>query len=376
MTVGLIVFVLYLYYFVGINDIIYTLERVNTGQYLLFFSLAFGSMLLAFFFWTAAWRTMLQTLSINLSIRKAFMIFWVGYFFDLIIPSQTIGSEVTRLYLVRNETKGNLASIAASAIANRIVEYSIVATGLFISVAAILSTGALPSIVSGFLTLVLIGVLVYLAILLFLAFEKRAAAIIVSIGFKLLRFLRLKKYQSTDAEENTRKSLNTFYGCFGTFRKNPRTLVKPFIFQLLSFLFNLAVYILAFMALGIYNLSFGFFVLTFFIASSIQGATASLSVGSLDIILLTVFTLYGVVSGISGVAVIVLRSVTYWFPLLLSYALVQVYGLRKIRNIRSKGKTKPVLSKERESASCGHSTQNKIVTKKNHISRASINGQN
>ncbi len=271
------------------------------------------------------------------------MIFWVGYFFDLIIPSETIGSELTRLYLVHNETRGAFPSIAASAIANRIVEYSIVATGLSISVAVILSTGALPPIVSGFLTLVLVGVLVYLAILLFLALEKRAAAIIVSIGFKLLRFLRLKKYQSADAEERARKSLNTFYGCFQTFRENPKTLVKPLIFQLFSFLFNLAVYILAFTALGIYNLSFGFFVLTFFIASSIQGATASLSVGSLDIILLTVFTLYGVISALSGVAVIVLRSVTYWFPLLLSYALVQVYGLSKVRKIRSNEKTNPPL---------------------------------
>lgn len=336
MIAGLVVFGLYLYFFVGIDELVYSIQRLNTAGYLVFFSLAVVSMLLALFFWTTAWRSILRTLTIELPLKKAFMIFLVGYFLDLIIPSETIGSEVTRLYLVHNETDGDMGAIAASAITNRVVEYSIVTVGLFGSVLVLLSLGNVPPIVSDFLTLVLVGVLVYLAILLLLVLNERAARLVVSTGIKLLRLLRIKRYSSADAVERAQKSLAVFYRGFQTFRKKPRKLLKPLIFQLLSLLFNLVVYVFVFEALALDSPSFGFFLLLFFIASAIQGATASLSVGSLDIILVTVLRLYGFPAADSGVAVIMLRSATYWFPLLLSYITVQLYGVHNLLSSRSR----------------------------------------
>ncbi len=341
MVGGLVAFGLYLYFVVGIDELVYSLQRIESWGYLVFFSLAIVSMILALFFWTISWKTILRTLSVELAAKKAFMIFLVGYFLDLIIPSETIGSEVTRLYLVHNETNGDMGAIAASAITNRVVEYSIVTIGLTGSVLALLSLGNVPSIVTDFLSLVLIGAVVYLAILLFLVLNERAARIIVSVGIRLLRFLRVKRYSSSDAVEKAQASLAVFYSGFQTFRENPRLLIKPLIFQLLSFLFNLAVYVLVFQALALDSPTFGFYVLTFFIASAIQGATASLSVGSLDIILVTVFTLYGIPAADSGIAVIILRAATYWFPLLLSYIMVQAYGVKNILTSSSKVNINP-----------------------------------
>ncbi len=334
MAGGLIAFGLYLYFFVGIDELVFAAQKINTANYLFFFSLAIVSMLLALLCWATAWRTVLRTLKVNLSIKKTFMIFMVGYFLDLVIPSETIGSEVTRLYLVRNETRGDLGAIAASAVTNRIVEYSIVAVGLCGSIITLVSSNTVPSVVSGFMSLVLVGVLIYLAILLLLALNEHAAQLVVKAGFKLLRLLRIKKYQSAN-EDKTKTSLAIFYNGFGTFRQTPKKLLLPLVFQLLSFMFNIAVYVLVLQALGIQNLNLGFFILVFFIASAIQGATASLSVGSLDIILVTVFTLYGITAATSGIAVILLRTVTYWFPLLASYVTLQVYGVRNLLSARS-----------------------------------------
>lgn len=351
MVGGLIAFGLYLYFYVGVNELLYSLQRITTFGYLFFFSLAIGSMVLALFLWTCAWRTILRTLSVNLGVKKAFMIFLIGYFLDLLIPSETIGSEVTRLYLVRNETNGDLGRIAASAITNRVVEYSIVTVGLFGSVIALISGGNVPSLVSGFLSAVLIGVVIYLAILLFLVLNERAAQVIVSWGIRLLRFLRVKRFSAPDAEEKSKMSLTIFYQGFQTFRQTPRKLIKPFIFQVLSFLFNLAVYVLVFEALGVHSPSFEFFVLVFFISSAIQGATAGLSVGSLDIVLVTVFMLYGIPAADSGIAVIVLRTATYWFPLLLSYVMVQIYGVQNILNARSRENVNQMPNLEKETLS-------------------------
>jgi len=330
MIVGLIAFSLYLYFFVGINQLISALEKVNTADYLSFYLLAIVTVVFSLLCWTASWRTILETLSVRLGIKKAFLFFWVGYFVDLVIPSETIGSELTRLYLVRNETEGDLGAIAASAVTNRIVEYLIAASGLLISVIIMLSAGNLPSIVSGFLVLVLSGALVYLSILLYLALSERAATVLVSIWYKLKKLVRLRKSSGVEMSEKAKLSLAIFYEGFKIFRQNPKHLIKPLIFQILSFLLNLGVYVLVFASLGFLNIPFEFYVLMYFIGSAIQAATASLSVGSLDIILATVFILYGIPAGTSGIAVVVLRSVTYWIPLLISYAMVQVVGIRNI----------------------------------------------
>jgi len=327
---GLIVFSIYLYYFVGVGDLLKALERVDTGEYLLFYFLAIGSSMLALFFWAASWRTILQTLSVKLKMTKAFLFFWSGYFLDLLVPSQTIAGEITRLYLTHNETKQDLGAIAASAVVNRIVEYIIVSVGLFSSVTVLFLNYSVPSIISGFMVLVLIGTFIYLGILLSLVLSKRAAEVIASIGIRLLRILRLRKASSSATVENTKASLGVFYEGFRSFRQNPKQLVRPIVYQLLWFVLNYLVYVFVFNALGFRDISLGFLIVTYFIASSIQGATASFSVGSLDIILTQIFVLFGLSMAESGVAGVVLRSVTFWFPLLFGYVIAQVVGARSI----------------------------------------------
>jgi uncharacterized protein (TIRG00374 family) len=330
MIVGLIAFALYLYFFVGIGQLVSVIQEINTGEYVLFYSLAIVTLVLALLCWTASWRTILHTLSVELSIRKAFMIFWVGYFVDLVVPSETIGSELTRLYLVRNETQGDLGAIAAAAVTNRIAEYIIVVSGLFISVVIMLSAENLPGVISGFMVFVLSGALIYLTILLYLALSERAATVIVSIWYKLKKLVRLRKTSKLDMSDKARKSLAIFYDGFKTFRQNPRHLLKPLSFQVLAFLLNLVVYVLVFESLGFRYVSFEFYIVMYFIGSAIQASTASFSVGSLDIILTTIFILYGIPRAASGIAVVVLRSATYWAPLLISYVIVQLVGVKNI----------------------------------------------
>ncbi|MCW4047766.1 MAG: flippase-like domain-containing protein [Candidatus Bathyarchaeota archaeon] len=343
MIAGLIAFGFYLYFFVGIGQLVSVIEKINTTKYLLFYAFAICTLLLALLCWTASWKTILQTLSVNLSMKKAFVIFWIGYFVDLVIPSQTVGSELTRLYLVRNETEGDAGAIAASAVTNRIVEYFIVTTGLFTSVTVVMLMGNVPTLVSGFLITVLIGALVYLVVLLFLALRERAAEVLVSGGIRIMRALRVKRFSSDSAAEKAKLSLAVFYQSFQIFRQNPKYLLKPLVFQLLSFLLSLAVYLLVFVALGFRNLSFEFFILVFFISTAVQASTGGFSVGSLDIILVAVFYFYGIPEATSGVAVVALRSVTYWIPLLIGYVMVQVLGLRNILEVRSKANAAPLI---------------------------------
>ena len=98
----------------------------------------------------------------------------------------------------------------------------------------------------------------------------------------------------------------------------------------LSFLLNLLGYILVFFALGIQSQPFAFFIIIYFIAGSITDATASFSVGTLDILLATIFIFYGLNPALSGITAVLVRSVTFWFPLILGYIIVQIVGAKKL----------------------------------------------
>jgi hypothetical protein len=46
--------------------------------------------------------------------------------------------------------------------------------------------------------------------------------------------------------------------------------------------------------------------------------------------LATIFLLYGINPGISGIAAVVLRSAGFWFPLLVGFICVQIVGVKNL----------------------------------------------
>lgn len=329
MIIGLIVFALYLYFFVGGDQILTVVRNINSTQYAIFYSLAILAVLASVFCWSAAWNSILKRLSINLSYRRAYLYYWVGNFTDLVIPCATVCGELTRLYLVQKETKENYGAVAASAVTNRIVAYTIVTAGLYMGSAFIFFKESVPPIISNLFILLMAGATAYLVILLFLAFYKGAAQTIAKLYFKLKKLVRPSKCTQDDVRK-TEESLGRFYEGFQVFRENPRFLIKPFIFHTSAYILGLSVFVLVFYALGISAISPGFYIAVYFIATAFQDASASFSVGSLDILLATIFILYGISTGISGVAAAILRSALFWFPLLMGFICVQIVGAKNL----------------------------------------------
>lgn len=70
--------------------------------------------------------------------------------------------------------------------------------------------------------------------------------------------------------------------------------------------------------------------MVYFLTDGIQNFVAAFSVGGLEIFLTNIFILYRVPPAASGVAAVVLRSVTFYFPLILGYACVQVIGAKNM----------------------------------------------
>ena len=129
MAIGLIVFFLYLYFFVGFSSLLAVLSSLNSVNYVVYYSLAVLAAVFSIFFVAAAWQDLLKTLSVKAKLRSLFLYTWVGYFVDLVVPCQAVCGEVTRIYLVHDENQDSYGAVAASSLTNRIISYFITSVG-------------------------------------------------------------------------------------------------------------------------------------------------------------------------------------------------------------------------------------------------------
>lgn len=331
MILGLVIFILYLYFFVGFNDIFLVIENVDLTRYLVYYSLAVGALLLVMFLWVLSWKTLLNALKIKVGMKKAFLYYWVGYFIDLVVPCQGVCGEAARMYLVRKETKDDYGAIAACGVTNRIAFYTVVTVGLSAGLVYLLSSATMPPVVLYILLVAWVGSVVHVGVLLYLALSSQAVSKLASLIFKALKFLRVKRYSSEETVQKTFHSLSLFHRGSTFFRKNPRHLILPFALQILSYALYIAVYALVISTLGFNFLVIDFFLVVYFLAGAIQDASAVFSVGALEIVLTSVFMFYGFGSAAeSGVTVAMLRSVTFWFPVIVGYIIIQVIGAKSV----------------------------------------------
>jgi uncharacterized protein (TIRG00374 family) len=329
MVIGLVVFAVYLYHFVGISQILDVIKNLNSTQYAFYYSLAILAVLGSVFCWSAAWKSILKTLKVDISYRKSYLYYWVGNFADLILPCAAVCGELTRLYLVKRETDQSYGVIASSAVTNRLVANTIVTSGLYVGAAYALFKPNVPPLITNIFILMIAGSTAYLAVLLLLAFSKGSSDKLAALYFKIIKHIRPSKATPSNLMK-TKQTLANFYEGFQIFREKPRNLIRPFIFHTFAYALGLSVFIFIFFALGVPVASPGFYIAVYFIATSFQNASASLSVGSLDILLATIFILYGIGTGISGIAAIILRSALFWFPLIAGFICLQFVGARTL----------------------------------------------
>ena len=329
MVLGSAVFALYLYFSIGVDKLITVFESLNFPVFLFFYALSFATMFLTMLSWTFSWRRLLKALSIELNVKKTFLYYLAGDFVDRIIPSPGVAGEFTRAYFIQKETLSGYGVIVAAGITNRIVSYGVVVGGLTVGIAFLLLTETIPAFASGFLLIVWLGALALFALLSFVSLKENAAEKLVFVLAKILKIFRIRR-DSDAFVEKTYRFLSRFHDGFKFYGANPHYLLGPTILNMGSFILNLVVYIFVFYALGFPNMPVDFFLVVYFLSGAVQDGFAAFSVGGLEILLTSVFILYGIPAAASGVAAVVLRMVTFYFPLILGYSFIQMIGARNV----------------------------------------------
>jgi len=330
---GLAVFFLYLYFLVPFGELVETVQRIN----LFYFLLAFSALLASVALYSLAWKRLLSILSVKTSFTKAFEFAWVENFVDLIVPGEPVSGEVSRIYLMANDTGGNYGEVVASAVGQRIASTSVTAAGLLVSILYFASIYRPPPIVLGFAGAVLLADVIVILLLFYLALRKGATQKVANWLFTLLTKVSRGHWNFEQLKERVAKTLDIFHEGIVMLGARRKSLVLPSLLTALSWLLDLSIAVLVFLSLGSVGttISVSAIVIVYLLAGAIQYLPIGVipgEAGLTEIIMTTLFTLMGNSQsiGIFAVATLLIRSLTFWAKLVISGVVVQLIGIKNL----------------------------------------------
>jgi uncharacterized protein (TIRG00374 family) len=330
---GLALFLLYLYFFVPFNELVEAVQRINP----FYFFLAFCALLASVALYALAWKRLLSLLSVKTSFLKAFQFVWVENFVDLVVPGEPVSGELSKIYLMSKEPGANYGNVVASAVGQRIAAMSVSAIGLLASVLYFASIYRPPLLILGFAGAVLLGDIIVIILLFYLATRKEATQRLTNWLFTVLTKVSRGHWKLEQLKERVTKSLDVFHEGISILNLHRKSLVLPVVLTALSWLSDLSIAILVFLSLGFIGtaIPISAIIIVYLITGAIQYLPIGVipgEVGLAEIIMTTLFALLGSSQFISifAVATVLIRSLTFWVRLLVSGLVVQLVGMENL----------------------------------------------
>lgn len=330
MALGLVLFIVYLVFFVGIGSLFDLISKLNLQQYSLYYSIAICALFLSVFFDSLIWHSLLQGLKVKIKLRKVVLYNWIGNFVEMVIPCETVCGEVTRIYLARKETNENVGISAAPVITSRMLSTFVYTGGLLVGSLVLVATAKIPPFLFGILLLVSVGTAGVIGSILYLALKEGAVEELVKVFTALLKVITKSREKLEARQESLRVSLYSFSEAFQTYKKRPRLLVKPMIYAVIGWVFTLLVYLMVFYSLNFTAISFLDLAMVYCVSSTVETLTAGFPVGAVEITMISLYAALGVPLVVAGAATTLTRLLTFWFQIIVGYPIFQFTGLKEI----------------------------------------------
>ena len=331
-AVGILAFVLYLYLFnVDIPQIIETIKGTNLQIYLL----AAVFVVLEVFFFALSWHSLINFLSVKLSVVRSFLYVWYGIFMDIVIPAESISGEISRVYLVTREQNGTSGKVVASLVVHRLMGMAINIVSLFAGLALLLIAGQVNGLVLN-LTLFLIAVtMVFLVLMVLLCVKEQWTMAVVDALTRFVVYVSRGRWKLEKVREDIKKAARMFHDSVKEFGHSPKTVATSTFFYVLTWLCSLGVSYTVFASLN-FPVQWDVIIVT----SSIVVAVKSIPIGvpfEVGLPEITMTTLYGALSpdmslGIAATATILNRLLTVWLRFFIGFAIQQWLEFTSIRS--------------------------------------------
>ncbi len=324
LILGLAAFIIYLFFFTNPAQVIEILSKTN----LAYFSIAFVAYVMFAFFSALCWRKLLNNLSLKISIRKALLYTWVGLFFEATVPQLGWSGEISKTYFLNKDSNQDSGKIGASVVGQKIFNLTSTVVALGLGLGLLLINYSLPFLITFLIVFVLALTILSLLLVYYVSFKPNATKKMLKWGIRVVSFFR-RKWDAQSFMLRAEEVLGKFHLGMKQLSANPKALLKPIIYAVISFVFEISVVFLAFLALG-YPVPVDKVLIVFTLTGTLQ--TVGLTFfGFPELIMSISFTALGIPASLSVSVTLLTRVVTLWFRLIVSYAALQWAGVKIIR---------------------------------------------
>jgi uncharacterized protein (TIRG00374 family) len=326
--IGILAFFLYLYIFrVDIPTIIAVTQQINLYQY----SLAIIFVILETFFFALSWRFLINFLSVKLSVFKSLIYVWYGIFMDILVPSESISGEISRIYLVTREQNGVSGKVVASLVVHRFMGIAINIISLLVSIIVLLTHQNINPFLFNLLLFLIVISLLILILIISLSFKESWTLRIATAVINFIEYISRGRWKLESIRKNVTFITKTFHESIKEFTKSPQTIFLSVLFYLLSWLFSLGVTFLVFLSIQ-FPVHWSYILITSSIVVTVKAVPLGIpfETGLPEITMSTIYIFLGVPPDISATVTILTRILSVWFRFFVGFVIQQWLTIKEI----------------------------------------------
>ena len=333
LLIGILIFLVYLYFFADISQTIAIIQGVD----LFYYSIAVAVLFLIMIINALTWQYFLRPLLVKVSFRKTFLFTWIGVFADLLVPAESLSGDASKVYLMTKESGENAGKVVASVVSHRILAM-IISLGslIFSSIILYAIQYELPAFVLNMVLIIIVGTGVALFFISLCILKETLTQRIIDAVIRFLAFVSRGRLKLDSMRTKATNVLSAFHGSIVVLLKNPKNLVAPVFFSLVSWIFSILLSYLVFVSLG-QQVDFVLITIVYSISVNIQSIPIGIpaEVGLVEIVMTSLYGLLGVDAGIAAAATVLIRLLTVWLRIIIGIVAVHWIDLKDLaKNLR------------------------------------------
>ena len=325
LLVGLVTFSLYVYLYINPAQVIGILSKTNLAIY----AAAFGTYSLFALFSSLVWQGLLNSLFLKVSKRKTLLLTWVGLFFEATVPQLGWSGEISKTYLLTKDSKVDAGKVGASVVGQKIFTMTITIVALSSGLGLVLANYSLPFTVTILIGFVLALSILALAIVYYVSIKPAATKTLLKWAIKIIMFFR-RRWNPQNFQLKGEEELGKFHTGIKQLTEHPKALVKPALFAVSSFICEVSVISICFLALG-YPVPIDKVLIVFTLTGTLQTVGVTFF-GFPELIMTVSFNALLIPVSLALSVTLLARVVNLWFKLIMSYLALQWAGIKILKH--------------------------------------------
>jgi uncharacterized protein (TIRG00374 family) len=327
--IGLLILIAYFIYLFRTTNIVDQIKQVD----LYYYASAFIAFLVSVLFSTLAWRSLLSNLSIKVTIGTALLFMWTGLFFDATVPDPGWSGDLSKAYMLSKASNLNPARIVATVVGQKIIGLAITVIDLVLGLILLSRNYTLPGLVLIFIAVISFISVLSLFVLVYLSAKPRATKRILDWLIRAALILRRDHWDPANFRLKAEEMLDTYHENIRVLASNLRAMIRPVIFSITSWAFDVSITFLTFASLH-YPVPVDKVLIVYALTGSLQALGVSF-VGFTEVIMTGSYTVLGIPLAVGSSATLLARIVTLWFKLAVAYFAFQRAGVKVLSDSKS-----------------------------------------